>query len=309
MRKPQAGLPQTGRAMKPRYIVAVATLVGALGIGLAALFVHASAQTNINRAALIVQMKDGSVATRCVEFTEPEISGYDLLRRSGMRVIADVSNGISVCKIGAADSGCNFPAQNCFCECQDINATCIYWMYYTQVNGNWKYSALGAGSQKVKNGDVNGWVYGAGTVSGGAFPPMISYEQVCTDVMQKTAAVASSVPTSTKTAAQATSTNPPPTIAASSTPTSTVSIQAMSSVTPQPTPSAVEISTPTSAPNTVTPAAASATPLPPAPTPTPIVSTGQGSSSLGGYIIFGVIAVGLIAMLVISRRNSGKAPK
>lgn len=123
-------------------------------------------------------MKDGGIATRCVAFSESEITGYDLLRRAQMPVIVDVSNGISVCKIGPT-SGCNYPAQKCFCDCQDLNGTCIYWMYYYQDKGQWKYAALGAGSQKVKDGDVNGWVYGAGTTTGGAFPPVISYEQIC----------------------------------------------------------------------------------------------------------------------------------
>ena len=43
----------------------------------------AQAQTG-NQAALVVVHGDGSLVTRCVEFNEPQINGYDLLQRSGL---------------------------------------------------------------------------------------------------------------------------------------------------------------------------------------------------------------------------------
>lgn len=302
--------------MKPRYIVAITGLIAALGIGLAALIVRTSAQTHLNHAAVIVQMKDGGIATRCVAFSESEISGYDLLRRAQMPVIADVSNGVSVCKIGPT-SGCNYPAQKCFCDCQDLNGTCVYWMYYYQDKGQWKYATLGAGSQKVKDRDVNGWVYGAGTVEGGAFPPVISYEQICdaapppvtpdahpvtpTLASVPASTVASVVITPTNTA-QVTATTITATPAASATVSSTATSQASRIATATLTPIASLTPTPIA-----TLAPPSPTPALPTPTPTPVATTEQSAPNIIGYVVFGVIAIGLTAALLITRRNSGKA--
>ena len=41
-----------------------------------------------NRAGLVVRFGDGSLTTRCVEFSESTISGYDLLTRSGLNIVA-----------------------------------------------------------------------------------------------------------------------------------------------------------------------------------------------------------------------------
>src|SRR5712691_2296606 len=103
--------------IKWRYAVPCVALACALGINLAAIYLRTDAQANANRAGLVVQYNDGRVVTRCVTFTEPEISGYDLLRRASLPLIADTSGGGSICKIG--NTGCNFPAQQCFCDCQD----------------------------------------------------------------------------------------------------------------------------------------------------------------------------------------------
>ena len=309
--------------MKARYIVAITALIAALGIGLAALIVRTSAQTHLNHAAVIVQMKDGGIATRCVAFSESEITGYDLLRRAQMPVIVDVSNGISVCKIGPT-SGCNYPAQKCFCDCQDLNGTCIYWMYYYQDKGQWKYAALGAGSQKVKDGDVNGWVYGAGTTTGGAFPPVISYEQICDaapppvtpDAHPVITPTLASAPASTVASVVVTPTSiarvtatvvistPEASATVSSTATPQASLSATATLTPiashTPIASLTPMSIATLAPPTATPAL-------PTPTPAPVATTEQSSPNVIGYVVFGVIAIGLTAALLITRRNSGKA--
>jgi len=310
--------PHTELAMKSRYLVAVIALVGAFAIALAALVVRANAQAGMNHAALIVQMKDGSIATSCVAFKEAEITGYDLLRRAEIPVVADVSNGVSICKIGST-SGCDFPAQKCFCECQDLNSTCIYWMYYYQDKGQWKYATLGAGAQKVRNGDVNGWVYGAGTASGGILPPAISYEQICDVAAPPPPTVPgeaiSTTVTSTLTpttealvvaatdTAQVTSTAP---VTGTSTLTATTAAQIATAL---PSPSSTAMLTPTA--TLTTAPSATFTPPPatsvPTSTPMPVASAEQPASNILGYVVFGVIAVGLVAFLIVTRRNSGKA--
>ena len=163
----------------------------------------ARAQDGDHRAALIVRFGDGSVETRCVAFSEPSITGAELLARSGMQIIIDHTSGIggAVCSIAA--QGCAFPTQDCFCRCQGL--TCEYWAYYHWVGGGWQYSQVGAGGYTVTDGALEGWSWGAGNFSSGVEPPALTFAEVCP-------VPATATPTATVTA----------TPTATATPTSTV---------------------------------------------------------------------------------------
>jgi hypothetical protein len=129
-----------------------------------------------NRVGLVVLHGDGRQITRCVEFSEAEISGYDVLVRSGLSVVGafDAGMGAAMCAIDG--EGC--PADDCFCQCQ--GSECVYWAYYHLVSGQWQYSGLGASSCTVHSGDVEGWAWGQGSIgSGGAQPPVIPFDQIC----------------------------------------------------------------------------------------------------------------------------------
>ncbi|MFW6115686.1 MAG: hypothetical protein ACOC7Y_01355 [Chloroflexota bacterium] len=129
-----------------------------------------------NRVGLVVDLGDHHI-TRCVEFDEPEITGYDVLRRASLDVVADTSNplGIIVCDINDT-SGCS--ASDCFCQCQ--GSPCFYWAYHHLVDGSWQYSQLGASSRKLQHGDVDGWAWGEGSLNtSGAEPPLLSFEEIC----------------------------------------------------------------------------------------------------------------------------------
>lgn len=160
------------------YVVTVVSLI-ALGASLLASVAPGHAQSLPHRAGLLVQYADGSAEKRCVEFEEPEITGYELLRRSGLPlVIAPGSFGAAVCKIGP--EGCNYPSQSCFCQCEDMNATCVYWISFVQAGGEWKYATLGASSTKVKDGDMQAWVWAAGKAEGATVtPPATTFDDVC----------------------------------------------------------------------------------------------------------------------------------
>ncbi|HEC36251.1 MAG TPA: hypothetical protein ENI39_06935 [Anaerolineae bacterium] len=126
-----------------------------------------------NQAGLVVVYGDGRVVTRCVSFTEEAISGADLLRRSGLSVVMTFYGGLGygVCAIGG--KGCG-TGQECFCQCR--GATCTYWVYsHRQPDGSWAVSGVGASSWLLHDGDVDGWVWGDGTVA----PPVVSFEAVC----------------------------------------------------------------------------------------------------------------------------------
>ena len=133
-----------------------------------------TAQTT-NRAALVVDYGNGQVQTQCVTFAEEQISGYDLLLRSGLDVAVDVQGmGTLICGIG--DVGC--PASNCLCPCSG-GPNCTYWSYWRQVSGSWQFSQGGASMSIVTNGSVEGWTWGPGGVNQAIPPPNISFDEVC----------------------------------------------------------------------------------------------------------------------------------
>jgi hypothetical protein len=167
-----------------------------------------------NRVGLVVHFGDGSVITRCVEFGEPEINGYDVLVRSGLAVIAayDSGQGAAVCKI--EHEGC--PAEDCL-TCAYPN----YWSYWHLANGAWVYSQVGGSGYTVHNGDVEGWSWG-----NGAPPPVVPLDQICAPLPTNTppptdtpyptdtplpATDTPVPPTATSPPAMPTTTSPPPT--------------------------------------------------------------------------------------------------
>lgn len=156
-----------------------------------------------NQVGLVVQHGDGRLITRCVKFDESQISGYEMLTRSGLEVVAnfDWGMGAAICAIDG--EGC--PANNCFCQCQ--GSPCIYWAYHHLVDGQWVYSNLGASNYNVRHGDVEGWAWGAGAMEGGgAQPPVIPFDQICVPPATETP-----VPTDTPTPAPPTATPIPAT--------------------------------------------------------------------------------------------------
>jgi hypothetical protein len=130
----------------------------------------------------VVNLGGGDVLTRCVEFSEPEIGGYQVLERSGLQVVrrAEGMGGI-VCSI----EGVGCPVDNCFCQCS--GSTCTYWSYWHFAGEQWSYSVIGADAHRVRDGDMEGWNWGEEEP-----PPVISYDQICAPP-----ATATPVPTST----------------------------------------------------------------------------------------------------------------
>jgi hypothetical protein len=147
-----------------------------------ALAQRAVAQDEHNQAGLVVQFGDGSVYTACVDLGDDgQSTGEELLRDSGLPVIIDYSSGYGdgiVCKV--ADEGCDFPAEKCFCQCtMRPGDPCVYWIYFHQVADEWRYSNQGLKSHAVRAGDVEGWVWGAGSSQGGVLPSPITFDEIC----------------------------------------------------------------------------------------------------------------------------------
>ena len=122
------------------------------------------------------------------------LTGYQLLQRSGLPLSVEAGAiGPTVCSID--DEGCSFPAESCFCRCQ--GSPCIYWSYW-RLEGNgegdgagdraWRYQSLGAGNTKVRNGDVEGWRWAAGTTQNAEEPPAVTFAEICGETGAQTVA-------------------------------------------------------------------------------------------------------------------------
>ncbi len=227
-----------------------------------------------HRAGLVIRYGDGSIQTRCVSFSEPSLTGADLLMRSGLPVVLDArsSVGAGVCKIGA--QGCN-QGQSCFCQCE--GSTCAYWQYFHLQNGAWTYSIVGAALYQVSDGMVEGWAWGSNVA-----PPVMSLDQVCA-----TGAVAPA----TASAPAAKPTLPPPSSTPAVTQTSpavTLPATVQTVATTAPATSVVPTESPTAASTTV----AAAPVIAPTATATALTPAPAGGQSVLSYVIFGVIVLG-----------------
>ncbi len=153
--------------------------LGMVGLALAAC---GEAPTSTHRAGLVVVHGDGTVLTACVDFTRTQISGLELLDRSGLDYRLDATNpmGALVCRVGS--EGCDYPAQTCLCQCS-LGQACRYWAYFNRPAGSdWVYSVSGTSSQQVHDGDVEAWVWLAGDETTQTVPPeltKLSYDRIC----------------------------------------------------------------------------------------------------------------------------------
>jgi hypothetical protein len=109
------------------------------------------------RAGLIVGLPDGSFSATCVRF-EGETTGYELLRSSGIQASVDAANPMGPLVCAIAGQGCEFPADDCLCQCR-ASGGCSYWAYFNWGEDGWRYSHLGAGMRRVHDGDLDAWIW------------------------------------------------------------------------------------------------------------------------------------------------------
>ncbi len=127
-----------------------------------------------HRAGLVVRHGDGRVVTACVSFSEPTITGEELLTRSGLSLAtAPFGLGAAVCALDG--EGCQPPGQGCFCHCQNLGEKCTYWVYsHLGDSGRWQVATSGAGDYTVRDGAVDGWTWG-----GDVALPALTFADVC----------------------------------------------------------------------------------------------------------------------------------
>lgn len=216
-----------------------------------------------NRAGLVVRHGDGRVVTACVSFSEPAISGEELLYRAGLDVSVQSFGGLgnAVCAING--EGCQPPGEPCFCRCQTMGEACTYWVYaHLGEDGKWYTAGRGPSTTMLHNGDVDGWFWGSE-----AALPALSFADIC-------AAPA----TATVTPLALTSTPPPATV------TATLLL---------PTPTRLPT---TAMPPSLTPLVATTTPTPQAPG-----ETTPSWGAYASFIALGVLLAGALVWLVRQR--------
>lgn len=247
-----------------------------------ALIFTLTAHTNVhaqdpNRAGVVVQHGDGEIATACVEFEEPALSGLELLQRSEFEMIYEATSGLTVCALDG--EGCQFPGEDCFCQCMG-NGPCTYWSYWhlDAETGQWAYSQLGASAFEVQPGTVDGWRWGAGTPGSAPEPPKITFAEICEPAASPTVTVL------------------PMTV----TPDDN---DILSSVTPEPELTSLASPTARSTPTNAATFTPADSPSPPAstPIPAPVVTASNQSTQ---YLLFGGLVVALIGIFVWMQRRS-----
>lgn len=140
-------------------------IIGLAGTALSEIGMHPVS----HQAGLAIFTGDGRVYTDCVSFSESEITGLDLLQRTGMKIETAINpnQGTAVCKIGEVGD----PSGDCFGSMPD------YWSYWQQGDSGWEYSVKGADLSQVKDGEVNAWSWGTGDA-----PPAITFQNICEGV-------------------------------------------------------------------------------------------------------------------------------
>ncbi|NLE76511.1 MAG: hypothetical protein GX605_07135 [Chloroflexi bacterium] len=125
------------------------------------------------RVGLVLVFDAQRVETRCVSFSEVQITGTEVLERSGLEVVLNRTVGLGAALCSVDGVGCRFPAEDCFCQCR--GADCRYWNYWRWVDGQWVYSSFGASSNRLADGALEAWVWGNGKVP----PPALTFADVC----------------------------------------------------------------------------------------------------------------------------------
>jgi len=126
--------------------------------------VHAA----VHHAALVIQHSSGSLIARCVAFAEEQITGLQLVDRSGVQYEAQTfgSVGSAICQLDREPS--TVPS-GCF-------GSGPYWQYFHRQGGGWQTSAFGASSSVLRDGDMDGWRYAVGP---NLAPGNVAFASVC----------------------------------------------------------------------------------------------------------------------------------
>jgi hypothetical protein len=117
----------------------------------------AAADDQVSVAGLIVEYGEGRISYALVPFTEDSMSGFDLLDRSGLSLLAIEFGGLGQGVCAIEGSGCDVAAcRSRLCQSGDPDSP--FWQYaQRRQSGEWATSPLGASSSTVADGDIEFW--------------------------------------------------------------------------------------------------------------------------------------------------------
>lgn len=158
--------------------IGLSIMLGRVGILpiLLAIMIAIPANALASQASVVVRHGNGNMVKRCVDFGSTTITGLELLQKAGLSPVLE--NGFMVSIDGDKAKSSTEPG-----------VTDDYWSYWRIDNNKWSYSRAGASSQKVGDGDVQGWQRGGSTL----MLPTIKFDDICTKKAQDVA-VASVTP-------------------------------------------------------------------------------------------------------------------
>jgi hypothetical protein len=161
-----------------RGLVAAALIIGTALAGVSAPAVlggaPACAAATGPHAGLVV-VTSGGTSTFCVALDAAEVSGLHLIELAHDQDGLSYSFGFggqAVCQLG----GVGPSGGDCFADYPD------FWGYWHgDGSGGWTWASTGAGSARIGDGDLDGWVWGIGdTPATHDAPPTLGIDDVCT---------------------------------------------------------------------------------------------------------------------------------
>ena len=152
----------------------------------AALLTSHPAHAAVHHAALLIEHSGGGVLARCVAFAEDQITGLQLVQRSGVEYQAQSfgSIGSAMCQLDREPASV---PPGCF-------GSGAYWQYFHRQGTGWQTASVGASSSLLHDGDMDGWHYAPGA---GQAPPAVSFASVCIAPQPAAAATHSTLPQTT----------------------------------------------------------------------------------------------------------------
>jgi hypothetical protein len=128
----------------------------ALALMLASLPVNGQG-AELHHAAVVVRHGNGGLTYALVAFPEESINGAELLKRAKLGAVTVEFGGLGEAVCIIEKEGC--PPSVCQKKvCQTGAADSPFWHFYQLDSaGTWQFTALGASSAKVRDGDVTGW--------------------------------------------------------------------------------------------------------------------------------------------------------
>jgi len=158
----------------------IIVVIGLLTAGLLVITWPSAAQEIASeiQVGVVIQGPDGQPEAHCVTLEGENSTGEDALRATGLDILLEESSrGVTVCKVGA--TGCNFPDEHCFCQCEGGDI-CAYWSYFHRSEaGTWQYSAMGAQAYTVTQGSVEMWWWRDSSQTDADPPPTLTFDQIC----------------------------------------------------------------------------------------------------------------------------------